>query len=119
MKKFSLIICLLAIISLPAFAQEDISGEWIFNVQTDMGSGSPLFTIDQDDSGALSGTYSGALGEAPIVGSIEVDGSIEINFSVQGNPIKYLGKLEEGKIVGTVDLAGMASGTFIGERKGD
>ncbi len=109
----------MALISFTALAQEDISGEWIFNVQTDMGNGSPLFTIEQDDSGNLGGTYSGALGEAEIEGSIDAEGIVAIRFTVQGNPVKYDGKLEDGKIVGQVDLAGMASGSFVGERKED
>jgi len=119
MKKIILLLSLLSLFSFTALAQEDISGTWVFNVQTDMGGGNPVFIIEQDDSGRLTGTYKGALGEAPIEGAIEEDGSVNITFSIQGNPIRYIGKLEEDKIVGKVDLAGMANGTFVGERKGE
>lgn len=98
-----------------AFSQENISGTWIFAVETDMGSGNPTFIIEQGEEGKLSGTYQGQLGEAPITGKIEGN-EVHLEFSIQGNLIEYDGELKEGKIVGTAALGTMASGTFVGTK---
>jgi len=65
----------------------------------------------------LTGTYSGALGEAPMTGTVE-GSNITIDFEVEGTAIRYVGKLDStaNKIEGTADYGG-ASGTFIAIRK--
>lgn len=98
-----------------AEAQENISGTWIFSVETDMGSGNPTFIIKQGEEGQLTGTYQGQLGEAPLSGKIEGK-QVHLEFSVQGNLIEYDGELKEGKIVGTAALGTMATGTFVGTK---
>lgn len=105
-------------LSSQAFAQENISGTWIFAVETDMGSGNPTFIIEQGEEGKLSGTYQGQLGEAPITGRIEGK-QVHLEFSVQGNLIEYDGELKEGIIEGTAALGTMASGTFVGTKSED
>jgi hypothetical protein len=70
-----------------------------------------VFVLKQEGE-KLRGTYSGALGEAKVTGSVKgQDVTIEFNL---GAAIVYTGKLEEsGKtITGTCDLGGQASGTF-------
>src|SRR3974377_348341 len=46
----------------------DITGTWNFNVETDMGSGTPTMTFKQEGN-VLTGTYKGQLGEAPLRGT--------------------------------------------------
>lgn len=96
-------------------AAADISGKWSATVETDAGSGTPSFTFKQAGE-TSTGTYSGQLGEAPLTGSIKGD---DIEFSFKAAPqgdtvtIKYKGKLSGGnQMKGTVDLGGMATGTF-------
>ena len=98
-------------------AGADISGTWNADVQTDAGSGTPVFVLKQDGE-KLTGTYSGALGEAPVTGTAKGQ-EVTIEFEVQGGKIVYSGKLDESgqKMEGKVDLAGMASGTFTATKK--
>jgi hypothetical protein len=98
----------------------DITGKWRFDVETSAGSGTPVFDLKQDGE-KLTGTYTGALGEAPVTGTVKGD-DVEITFEVSPTGeklvVKYTGKLDgENKIKGTVDLGGMAKGTFTGEKQ--
>ncbi|MCC7176198.1 MAG: hypothetical protein IT159_13490 [Bryobacterales bacterium] len=98
-------------------AGADISGTWNANVQTDMGSGTPVFVLKQNGE-KLSGTYTGTLGESEIAGTVKGQ-DVVIEFDVQGARIVYTGKLDAGgqKMEGKVDLAGMGSGTFTATKK--
>ena len=98
----------------------DITGKWRFEVETSAGSGTPTFDLKQDGE-KLTGTYSGALGEAPITGTVKGD-DVEITFEASPTGekliVKYTGKLDGAdNIKGTVDLGGMAKGTFTGEKQ--
>ena len=95
----------------------DVSGTWNANVQTDAGSGTPVFVLKQSGE-TLSGTYSGALGQAQVNGTVKGEGVI-IQFEVEGAKVIYTGTLDgAGKTMkGKVDLAGMASGTFTATRE--
>lgn len=98
-------------------AGADITGTWNVAVQTDMGTGTPVFVIKQNGE-KLTGTYTGALGEGPLTGTLKgQDVSIEIETQVA--KIVYTGRLaaDGRKMEGKVDLAGMASGTFTAARK--
>lgn len=96
-----------------AFAA-DITGTWNFNVETDMGSGTPTMTFKQEGT-ALTGTYKGQLGEAPLHGTVEgnkVEFSFEVSPTGDKITIKYAGTLDGNTMKGTVDLAGQATGKF-------
>jgi hypothetical protein len=95
----------------------DVSGTWNANVETDAGSGTPVFVLKQSGE-KLSGTHSGTLGEAKVSGSVKGE-DVVIEFEVQGMKILYTGKLNAAgqTMKGKVDLAGMASGTFTAARK--
>jgi hypothetical protein len=102
--------CLLVLSAVTALAA-DISGTWNAQVETDAGNGTPKFVLKQEGE-KLTGTYSGALGEARVTGTVKgQDVTIEFNA---GGAIIYTGKLDDsGKtITGTCDLGGQASGTF-------
>jgi len=98
----------------------DVTGKWRFEVETSAGSGSPTFDLKQDGE-KLTGTYSGALGEANVTGTVKGD-DVEITFEASPTGekvvVKYTGKLDGAdKIKGTVDLGGLAKGTFTGEKQ--
>jgi hypothetical protein len=95
----------------------DISGTWNFNVETEAGSGTPMFVLKQSGE-KLTGTYTGALGEAKVTGAVKGE-EVTIEFEVQGNKVLYAGRLDStGRAMkGKVDLAGMASGTFTATKK--
>lgn len=84
-------------------------------VETDAGSGSPSFNLKQEGE-KITGTYTGQLGEAPVTGTIKGK-VIHLEFSIQGNLIKYDGTASATDMEGKVDLAGMATGTFKGKKK--
>jgi hypothetical protein len=90
----------------------DVTGTW--NAKVDLGSqtGSPTFVLKRDGE-KLTGTYSGALGEAPLHGTIKGN-EIVFDFEAAGAQVHYAGKLDADgkKIEGTVDYGGQASGTF-------
>ena len=95
----------------------DVSGTWNAKVETDAGGGTPVFVLKQSGE-KLSGTYTGALGDAEVSGSLKGE-DVVIQFEVQGAKILYTGKLDAAgqTMKGKVDLAGMASGTFTAARK--
>lgn len=98
----------------------DISGDWVFQVTTDQGSGSPSFTFKQEGE-KLSGTYKGLLGEAPLTGSVSGK-AVKFSFTgrLDGNElaITYTGEVvSSDALKGTIDIGGMATGTFTGARK--
>src|SRR5438094_4014716 len=91
------VICSLAV----AFAQAgqaktDISGTWMFDVQTDAGAGAPTMTFKQDGE-KLTGHYTGTFGEADLTGTVKGN-AITFSFSAdfQGTALTstYKGTIE-------------------------
>jgi len=102
-------------------AKTDISGTWIFEVQTDAGTGTPTVTLKQDGE-KLSGHYSSqTLGEADLTGTVKGN-DVTFNFmaDLQGNavPVTYKATIESAtSMKGTIDIGGLAGGTFTGKKK--
>jgi len=89
----------------------DISGTWQASVTMSTGqSGSPTFVFKQSGS-KLSGTYSGAFGNAPVTGSV-TGNSIRFGFGTPPQQARYVGTIAGNTMRGTVDYGGQASGTF-------
>ena len=66
----------------------NITGDWTFTVQTDMGAGTPAITFKQDGE-KLTGKYTGQLGAADLTGT------------VKGNDVKFTFTLDaQGKGTG-------------------
>lgn len=98
----------------------DITGTWAMSTETSAGTYTSTFTFKQDGEN-LTGTYSGQLGEAKVTGRAQGD-AVEFSFEAApgGETIvaKYKGRLESnGALKGTVDIGGLASGTFEAKRK--
>ena len=98
----------------------DLTGKWLFTVNTDAGTGTPTVTLTQKGD-SLTGHYSSqVLGEAELKGSVK-DGkfSFTLQANVQGTAVTatYNGTIEsKDALKGSVDLGGMASGTFTAKR---
>ena len=118
-------IIVLATASLPSASAAqsspvDLTGKWLFTVNTDGGSGTPTVTLTQKGD-SLTGHYSSQLlGEADLKGTVK-DG--KFSFALQGNvqgtavTVTYTGTIEsKDALKGSVDLGGMASGTFTAKR---
>ncbi len=89
----------------------DITGKWTFNVVLDAGSGSPTFEFQQKGE-ALTGTYHGQFGEAPLKGTVKGD-KVEFTFGGAAGDVKYSGTLEgDNKMKGTCEYGEAGKGTF-------
>jgi hypothetical protein len=112
MKKHIAILVVILFSTLCLFAA-DLSGTWNAKVELDGGqSGAPTFVLKQEGE-KLTGTYSGALGDAPLQGTVKGD-EVVFDFEVSGAKIHYSGKVDKDgqKMQGNVDYGGQASGTF-------
>jgi len=97
----------------------DLTGDWVFDVQTDQGGGSPTFSFKQSGD-KLAGHYKGLFGEADLTGTV-TGKTVKFSFKAdaQGTPvtITYEGAIESNSSVkGKVDIGGQAQGTFTGKR---
>ncbi|WP_373511226.1 hypothetical protein [Persicitalea sp.] len=119
MKKLNTILFFMLILGVSSsFAQSktDLTGTWVFDVETDAGSGSPTFVLKQDAEGKITGTYQGQLGESNLTGMTK-DSTFHLEFTVQDNTIEYDGKIENDAVSGKAKLGTLAQGTFKGRRK--
>lgn len=112
---------LFVIVALPLRAQTaDVSGDWTFQVETAMGSGSPAITFKQDGE-KLTGTYDGTLGKADFTGTIKgaaITFSFEVSAQGQAIDVTYTGTVDKNTMKGSVNMAGgQLSGSFTGTRK--
>jgi hypothetical protein len=97
-------------------AASDVSGTWSARVELDAGSGTATFVLKQEGD-HLSGSYSGALGEAKVTGSVKGD-DVEWVFETEdAGKVVYKGKLEgASKIKGTAEYGQMGKGTFTADK---
>jgi len=104
-----------------AQAKVDLTGKWIFDVKTDAGTGTPTVTFKQDGE-KLSGHYSSqTLGEADLTGTVKgqnVHFTFMADLGGQAAPVTYDATIEnKDAMKGTIDIAGLAGGTFTGKRQ--
>ena len=108
-------------VTVAAQQKVDVTGKWAFTVETGAGSGNPTVTLKQDGE-KLTGHYSSAtLGEADLTGTVR-GSNIEFKFAAdaQGTALNvtYTGTIEnKDAMKGTIDIGGLAGGTFSGKRQ--
>ena len=97
----------------------NVTGEWVFTVETDQGGGTPTLTFKQDGE-KLTGKYVGQLGNADLTGTVK-GAAIHFTFTidVQGQqaPVTYDGTVEKNTMKGKLDIGGMVNGTFTATKK--
>lgn len=97
----------------------NVTGEWLFNVTTDQGGGTPTITFKQDGE-KLTGKYAGQLGNADLTGTVKGN-DIKFTFTIdaqgQQAPVSYEGTVEKNTMKGKLDIGGMVSGTFTATKK--
>ena len=101
-------------------AKVDVSGVWIFSVESAAGSSSPTVTFKQEGE-KITGHYSSQLvGEAPLVGTVK-DQTINFTITgeVQGTPLvlKYTGTIENKDSMKGKLSTEFGDGTFTAKRK--
>ena len=114
------VLCGAAVAGAGQAAKVDVTGKWIFNVETAAGSGTPTMTFKQEGE-KLTGHYSGQLGEADLAGTVKGQ-NVEFKFTVdvQGQQLNciYTGALDgKDAMKGKVDLVGLGEGTFTAKRQ--
>jgi hypothetical protein len=102
-------------------ARVDVTGKWAFDVTTSAGSGKPIVTFKQAGE-TLTGHYSSMnFGEADLNGTVKgQDIAFKFVGTVQGTSIdvSYAGTIEsDDAIRGTIDIGGLARGTFTAKRQ--
>jgi hypothetical protein len=108
-------------LAVPAAQAPNLTGKWLFNVETSAGNGTPTVTLKQDGE-KLTGHYSSAtLGEAELTGTVK-GAAIAFTFiaSVQGAqlPVTYTGTIEnKDSLKGDADLGAVGKGTFTARRQ--
>ena len=116
MKKVLAVLTMMILATASLFAATDLTGTW--NAKVDLGTqtGAPTFELKQDGE-KLTGKYSGALGDAPLTGTVK-GSDVTWDFEASGAAVHYVGKIsaDGNKIEGTVDYGGQASGTFTATR---
>jgi hypothetical protein len=112
-----LAICFLLLAVGAALQAADISGTWSAAVVLDAGSGTATFVFEQKGT-ALSGTYSGVLGEAQVTGTVMGD-KVEWSFDGgQAGKVSFQGALDgPSKMKGTAEYGLLGKGTFTAEKK--
>jgi hypothetical protein len=99
----------------------DVTGVWIFTVESPAGKSNPTLTFKQDGE-KLTGQYSSQLmGQADLTGTVKGQ-AIEfvVSATVQGTPIelKYTGAVDtKDSMKGTLSAGDFGNGTFTGARK--
>ncbi len=97
----------------------NVTGEWLFNVTTDQGGGTPTITFKQDGE-KLTGKYAGQLGNADLTGTVKGNAiHFTFNIDAQGQqaPVTYDGTVEKNTMKGKLDIGGMVNGTFTATKK--
>jgi len=101
-------------------ANVNVTGKWLFNVETGAGSGTPTMTFTQDGE-KLTGKYQGQFGEADLTGTVKgQDIAFSFNVDAQGTAVsfKYTGTIEnKDALKGKVEIVGVGEGTFTAKRQ--
>jgi hypothetical protein len=101
-------------------AKVNVTGKWLFNVETGAGSGTPSMTFTQDGE-KLTGKYQGQFGEADLTGTVKgPDIVFSFNVDAQGTAVnfKYSGTIEnKDALKGKVEIVGLGEGTFTAKRQ--
>lgn len=108
-------LCAIAVVVIPAQDKVNVTGTWVFQVETSAGSGSPTMTFKQEAE-SLTGKYSGQLGEADLKGTVKGN-QIQFSFDPGVGVVTYTGTIENGTMKGKVELGDQATGTWTAKRK--
>jgi hypothetical protein len=97
----------------------DVSGLWVFEVETATGSSSPTFLFKQDGE-TLTGQFKGAFADAPLAGTV-TGNELKFSYKVQTQggelTVTYAGTIEKGLMKGAVQFGSQDSGKWTAKRK--
>ncbi len=99
----------------PPSEKIDVSGVWVFSTD----SGSPVFSFKQEGE-ILTGQYKGALGEAPLTGTVKgSEIKFSLRFSAQGKEgsVTYAGTIEKSSMKGVARFGDLGSVSWTAKRQ--
>jgi hypothetical protein len=102
-------------------AKVDVTGVWIFTVESAAGKSNPTLTFKQDGE-KLTGQYSSQLmGEAQLAGTVKgqaIDFTVSANVQGTQVELKYVGTVEsKDSMKGTLSAGDLGGGAFTATRK--
>ena len=113
-------LAVLAGVAARAQAKIDITGTWIFTVETEQGGGTPTIILKLDGEKVTGHISSATFGEQDLTGTLKGQ-ALEFSFSGGdvGGSVVYKGTAESSdSIKGTLSIAdGALTGTFTAKRK--
>jgi len=107
-----------AVLAVAAQAK-NVTGNWKLTIETPNGPGTPSLVLKQEGE-ALSGTYKGRFGDAPLKGTVKGnDIKFTVKVNAQGNEleIEYAGTVEGDTMKGKVKFGEFGEGTFSGKKE--
>lgn len=93
-----------------------VTGTWNMSVETSAGSGTPVFTLKQENDTLITGNYNGQFGEISVKGTIKAN-KIVLKFTTNDIEFNYSGTVDGNTMKGKVVIASYGEGTFTGTRK--
>ena len=105
-------------LAVPASAQ-DVTGTWVLAVDLGPGGvGDATFVLEQEGT-AITGTYSGAVGDGVEVTGTAENGVVKLMFvSDLAGEVTYEGTIEGTTMKGTCIYGDLGEGTFEGSKTG-
>ena len=92
----------------------NVTGEWLFNVTTDQGGGTPTITFKQDGE-KVTGTYEGRYGKSNLEGTVK-DNQVEFTVTMvaEGTEVTgaFAGTYDNDRMTGQVEYEGAGEGTW-------
>ncbi len=108
---------LVALLAAPVSAQ-DITGTWILSVDLGPGGGGDATFVLEQEGTAVTGTYTGALGDnIELSGTLE-DGEITLTFESQAGEIIFYGTVDGDTMEGDCIYGQLGDGVFEGSKSG-
>lgn len=96
-------------------AAQTVAGTWLLDVTLDAGSGRASFVL-QANGNAITGTYSGVLGDQEVTGTIE-GANVTFGFeSPDAGRVRFEGVIAGNAMEGTCEYGALGTGSFSGTR---
>lgn len=109
-------VCAICLGASAVFASHHVDGTWVLTVALGDGQGGDAtFELKEEEGGKLTGTYSGALGQADVTGTVSGN-EVEFSFDSQAGKISYKGTVDGDSMEGTCSYGQLGNGTFKGKR---
>ena len=115
----SLLVLVLCLVPAVALAAHHVNGTWVLTVDLGGGQGGDAtFVLEEKEAGKLTGTYSGAVGQADVTGTVNGN-EVEFSFSSDAGNVSYKGTVSGDTMEGTCNYGDVGSGTFKGTKKAE